>query len=87
MRIVRSWQERLEFEVMILWTSPSKVFEKGDLMVIVYLQYTVFSAGDPVFMMRREFVVGCAFLPWYAGSERGGIEGWGEVFGHEKCQG
>ncbi len=24
---------------------------------------------------------------WTPGGERGGIEGWGEVFGHEKCQG
>ncbi len=38
-------------------------------------------------VVRREFGVVCAFLPGYAGGERGGIEGLGEVFGHKKCQG
>jgi hypothetical protein len=53
---------------MILWTSPSKVCEKGDWMVIVYLFLQVFSAGDPVFMVVwREFGVGDCGVRFSAG--------------------
>ena len=74
-RIVRSLQELLEFEVMILWTSHSKVCGKGDLMVILYLYFTsvfcwrscFYGGVARVWCVVREFGVGCAFLPEYAG--------------------